>query len=123
MKIVNLWGLFSIPHPPNLCYNPGMAERFVRVFSKLDLSKITPQLLIYGDISGTCAGCQKIDIKLNQPVCPECKSEFKFIAFRNIRAHLPKLQQLSAQRPSVTIIDYDDYKRELSASKAADFFK
>lgn len=100
-----------------------MAERFIRLYSKIDLSKITPQLLIYGDISGTCANCQKIDVKLNDPRCPECKAEFKYIAFRNIKSHLPKLQMLAAQRPSITIIDHDDYKKEISASKAHDFFK
>lgn len=100
-----------------------MAEKFIRVYSKLDISKITPQLLIYGDLSGACAKCHKIDIKLNDPVCPECKTEFKYIAFRNLKSHLPKLQKLSAERPSVTVIDYDDYKREVGASKAEDFFK
>ncbi len=100
-----------------------MAEKFIRSYSKLDLTKIKSQLLIYGDISGACANCNKIDIKINDPVCPECKSEFKYISFRNIKSHLPKLQMLSAQRPSVTVIDFDDYKKELGASKAEDFFK
>ncbi|MCA9392651.1 MAG: hypothetical protein KC897_08130 [Candidatus Omnitrophica bacterium] len=100
-----------------------MAERFIRTYTKLDLSQITPHLLIYGDLSGTCAQCQKIDVKLNDPVCPECKTEFKYIAFRNIKSHMPKLTKLLAQRPSVVIIDHDDYKREKAASQAEDFFK
>lgn len=100
-----------------------MAEKFIRVYSKLDLTKIKLQLLIYGDISGACANCNKIDIKLNDPVCPECKTEFKYVTFRNIKSHLPKLQKLSAERPSVTVVDYDDYKREAGASKAEDFFR
>ena len=100
-----------------------MAEKFIRTYQKLDLSKITPQLLIYGDLSGTCGQCQKIDVKLNDPICPECKTEFKFIAFRQIKSHLPKLVKLFAQRPSLTIVDYEDYKREKAASKAEDFFR
>ena len=100
-----------------------MTEKFIRIYSKLDISKIKSQLLIYGDLSGACGNCNKIDIKINDPICPECKSEFKYIAFRSIKSHLPKLQILSAQRPSMTVIDYDDYKRETGASKAQDFFK
>lgn len=100
-----------------------MAERFIRTYTRLDLSQITPHLLIYGDLSGTCAQCQKIDVKLNDPVCPECKTEFKYIAFRNIKSHMPKLTKLLAQRPSVVLIDHDDYRREKAASTAEDFFK
>ena len=100
-----------------------MSERFVRVFKKVDLNAIKKQLLVYGDVSGQCANCDTIDIKINVPLCPNCKTEFKFISFRNIKSHLPKLAKLDAEKPSVTIIDFDDYKMNLGKMKAENLFK
>jgi hypothetical protein len=100
-----------------------MSDRFIRVFKKSDLNEIKKQLLIYGDVSGQCASCDTIDIKLNEPLCPGCKTEFKYIAFRNVRSHLPKLVKLAAEKPSVTVIDFDDYKMNLGKMKAEDLFK
>jgi hypothetical protein len=100
-----------------------MAEQFIRIYQKKDLSEIKKQLLIYGDVSGQCAGCDALDIKLNEPTCPQCKTEFKFIAFRNVKSHLPKLAKLAAEKPSMTVIDFDDYKRNTGKLKAEDLFK
>jgi len=100
-----------------------MSDRFVRIFKKVDLNAIKKQLLIYGDVSGQCANCDTIDIKLNEPLCRSCKTEFKYVTFRNIKSHLPKLAKLDAEKPSVTIIDFDDYKMNLGKMKAEDLFK
>ena len=100
-----------------------MSNRFVRVFRQLDLNEIKKQLLIYGDVSGQCANCDRIDIKFNEPLCPGCKTEFKYISFRNIKSHLPKLAKLAAEKPSMQIIDFDDYKMNMGKMKAEDLFK
>ena len=100
-----------------------MSERFVRVYQQLDVYEIQKHLLIHGELSATCGKCQEINLKLSDPVCPKCKAEFKYIAFRNIQSHIPKLQKLSAQRPSITFVDYDDFKKHLGALKAEDFWK
>ena len=100
-----------------------MSEQFVRVYKKLDVAHIKANLLIYGDLGGSCAACQKIDIKLEAKHCPECGAEFKYIAFRNVRSHLPKLQKLSADRPQMVVIDYEDYYHHTGALKAREFLK
>ncbi|HLF18035.1 MAG TPA: hypothetical protein VI749_03960 [Candidatus Omnitrophota bacterium] len=100
-----------------------MSGKFIRVFKEIDLHAIKKQLLIYGDVSGQCANCDHIDIKLNEPLCPNCKTEFKYVSFRNIRSHWPKLAKLAAEKPSVTVIDFDDYKMNLGKMKAEDLFK
>lgn len=100
-----------------------MNEKLVRVYKKFYIDEIKAHLLIYGDLGGSCAACQKMDIKLDATHCPGCKTEFKFIAFRNPRVHLPKIQKLHAARPQVAIIDYEDYNHHAGEQKAREFLK
>ena len=100
-----------------------MASRFIRIYKKLEINEIKKHLLIYGDLSGSCANCQAMDIKLDVANCPQCHTEFDFIAFRNITQHFPKIQKLSQDRPQVTFVDHEDFKRILAAVKAEEFLK
>lgn len=100
-----------------------MSGHFLRTYQKFDLNDIAGHLLIYGDLSAQCGKCQATDLKLEDHACGQCATEFKYIAFRNVRQHLPKLQKIHAQRPGIILIDFDDYKRETSAQKAKDFLK
>ena len=98
-------------------------EKFVRVYKKLDFHDLRDHMLIYGDLSASCSKCKELDIKFEVFRCPSCQTDFKYIAFRNIKHHLPKVQRLSESHPYITLIDYDDYSRILGASKAEEFFK
>ena len=100
-----------------------MSEKLIRVYKKFHVDEIKAHLLIYGDLGGSCAMCRKMDIKLDATHCPACKTEFKFIAFRNPRAHMPKIQKLHAERPQVAIIDYEDFTHHVGEQKAREFLK
>jgi len=100
-----------------------MQDKLIRAYKKLDVSEIKKHLMIYGDLSGTCENCQNFDVKLEMTQCPKCGTTFQYIAFRNVRSHVPKIQKLMEQRPQILIIDYDDYKRNVSALKAQEFLK
>lgn len=100
-----------------------MSEKFVRVYKNLDIYAVSRHLLIYGDLAAQCANCQAMDLKLDQASCPNCAAEFKYIAFRNVANHLPKMRKLHEQRPHITLIDYDDYRRCISEFKAKEFLK
>ncbi len=100
-----------------------MNEKFLRVYKKMDVHEIRKHLLIYGDLSAQCAECQTMDIKLDTTACPKCGTLFKFIAFRNVRQHLPKLQKIHETRPEVQFVDFDDYTRIMGELKARDFLK
>jgi hypothetical protein len=100
-----------------------MNEKFLRVYKKMDVHEIKKHLLIYGDLSAQCAECQTMDIKLDMVACPKCGTAFKFIAFRNVRQHLPKLQKIHETRPEVQFVDFDDYTRIMGELKARDFLK
>ncbi len=100
-----------------------MSDNLIRVYQKQDVNAIKPHLLIYGDLGGSCASCNKIDIKLESKNCPGCQTEFKYISFRNVRVHVPKILKLLEQNPALMIIDYEDYSRNIGAMKAHDFLK
>lgn len=100
-----------------------MNKKLVRVYKKLNVNDVKAHLLIYGDISGACANCQRIDLKIDTALCPGCQADFKYIAFRNIKFHLPKIQKLLEERPQLLIVDYEDYARNLGTVKAQEFLK
>ena len=100
-----------------------MNRRYLRVYKGLDINDVKEHLLVYGDLSANCANCQAIDIKLDALKCPTCQTEFRYIAFRNVRNHLPKLHRLSEERPQITLVDYDDFSRLWGALKAENFLK
>lgn len=100
-----------------------MDDKLIRIYKRIDLRQIKEKLIVYGDTSGVCANCEKMDLSLETAHCPGCHAEFSYIAFRNIKVHLPKIHKLIEQRPQVVIIDHDDFKHGLGALKAQDFLK
>ena len=95
----------------------------IRVFHSLDLNDIKTHLLVIGDISALCENCQKFDLTMESPVCPACKTEFKFAAFRSPKIPMAKVSKLMRERPSMKIIDYDDYHHARGSSKFDNLFK
>ncbi|MDP2654810.1 MAG: hypothetical protein Q8Q08_12390 [Candidatus Omnitrophota bacterium] len=100
-----------------------MSQRFIRIYKKLDIHEIKQHLLVYGDVSANCGNCQAIDLKLDAQQCPQCGTPFKYIAFRNVKHHLPKLQRLNEQRPELVFVDFEDFSRILGALKAEEFLR
>jgi len=100
-----------------------MKKWFLRVYKDLDLLDIKKHLLIYGDLSANCSQCQAIDVSLDATHCPECKTEFKYIAFRNPKSHLPKIIRIKEKFPDRVIVDYEDYSRLIASWKAQEFLK
>ena len=100
-----------------------MADNLIRQYKVLDVKELKKSLLIHGDLSSVCANCKEMDLKLSDKKCSKCGVEFKSIAFRNIRSHIPKIHKLFIERPQVSVIDYDDYKRNEGAIKAEEFLK
>ncbi len=100
-----------------------MSDRFLRIYKKFYVDEVKSHLLTYGALSGTCANCKKMDLKLDVLRCPSCSNEFKYIAFVNIRDHLPKMQRISQERPQVIFVDYEDFKRLEGEEKAKDILR
>ncbi len=95
-----------------------MSERLIRIYKKFYIDEIKAHLMTYGALSGTCAQCKELDIKLDALTCPGCGNEFKYMAFQNVRDHLPKIQKIMHERPQILFIDYDDFKKAEGEEKA-----
>ena len=101
----------------------SMAKKFIRIYKKLDFQDVREHTLIYGDLSASCSKCHALDIKFTAPICPECRTDFKYIAFRNVKHHLPKMEKIAEENTYVSLIDFDDYKRGLAETKSEEFWK
>lgn len=97
--------------------------KFIRMYQNLGVNQIKDNLLIYGEISGSCAKCQAIDVKLDHVKCPQCQTPFNYIAFRNVKSHIAKWQRLLEARPYLKFVDYEDFHRNLAEFKAKEIFK
>ena len=100
-----------------------MVEKLLRIYKRLDFYAVKNHLLLYGALSGSCAHCKAMDLKLDLSQCPQCHSDFKFIAFQNIKDHMPKILKISHERPEIVLVDYDDYKRTEGAVRAEELLK
>ena len=94
------------------------SERFLRIYKKFFLDEVKTHLMTYGALSGTCANCMHMDLKVDALKCPECNTEFKYVAFQNIREHMPKILKISSERPNIIFVDYDDFKKLQGEEKA-----
>jgi hypothetical protein len=95
-----------------------MARQMIRIYHDLEFNDVKEHLLEYGVLSGICAKCKNVDIKLEAHACPSCGTEFKYIAFQSVREHLPKMIKLHAQRPGLQFVDYQDFKHIEAETKA-----
>ncbi len=95
-----------------------MPERFLRIYKKFYVDEVKAHLMTYGALSGMCANCRNMDVKLDMAKCPQCSHEFKYIAFQNVKDHMPKMLRLAQERPQILFIDYDDFKRIEGEEKA-----
>lgn len=100
-----------------------MSERFLRIYKKFHHDEVKTHLLTYGALSGMCANCKDMDVKLDAAKCPGCGTEFKYISFQNVRDHLPKMLRVSQERPNIIFVDYDDFKKIEGEEKAKDIFR
>ena len=74
--------------------------------------------MTYGMLTGMCANCKDMDVKLDHLKCPACGNEFKYIAFQNVKDHMPKMLRIACDRPNIIFIDYDDFKKLEGEEKA-----
>lgn len=93
-------------------------ERLLRIYKKFYIDEVKAHLLTYGALAGACANCQEMDVKLDSTHCPQCKTEFKYVAFQNVKDHLPKVNKIVQDRPNIVLIDYDDFKRMEAEQRA-----
>ena len=99
-----------------------MTKQMLRVYHSLDFNDVKEHLLEYGALSGVCSKCKTVDIKLDSLFCPKCQTSFKYIAFQNVRDHLPKMLRLMEERSALRFVDHQDFKRIEGEQKARSIF-
>ncbi|MBU2541285.1 MAG: hypothetical protein KJ593_05225 [Candidatus Omnitrophica bacterium] len=98
----------------------------LRVWKHFDINEVKEHLVIVGQLSADCANCRAIGIDyLKAKKCPECNSEFKFIATRQNQGRFPPhlIKRIGQMRPELELIDYADFKHASDRSQAENFFK
>ena len=94
---------------------------YLRVWQACDITEISKQLLIVGDVSADCSACRELGIDYaSSKNCPKCGVVFRFIASRGTSGGAVK--RIKDRRPDLTFIDYGDYKEITGKQSARDFF-
>lgn len=88
-----------------------MAKQMIRVYQHLEFDVVRDHTLEYGALSGVCSKCKHLNIKIDVTQCPSCQTSFNYIAFQNIKEHLPKVLKMLQEHRDVVFIDYQDFKR------------
>lgn len=96
----------------------------IRVWEDINLDLVAKHLLIVGDLKGDCANCRELGIDyVNNRICPNCKTEFKYMATRRSNSSEAGLiKRLKDKRPDLIFIDYNDFKNAFDRLKAKKFF-
>ncbi len=97
---------------------------FIRSWKQYDINQVKEHLIIVGQLTGDCANCKAIGIDyLDAKTCPQCNTEFKFIATRQVPTPHYLLKRIQEKRPELEFIDYSDVKSAVDRNKAREFFK
>lgn len=101
-------------------------NKFIRVWTDLDVEKLKRELLLIGDLYGTCGNCQQLGLNyLKDKKCPKCGVVFKYLATnsKNSSEILKILNRIKSEKLDLILIDREDYNRSLAHDLAKDLFK
>ncbi len=101
-------------------------SNFIRTWKYYDVNELKSHLLIVGQLSADCANCKEMGIDyLTQKKCPQCNSEFKYIATRQNDGKFPGslIRRIVEKRQDLELIDYSDFRLATERNKAQEFFK
>lgn len=103
-----------------------MAKFVIRVARELEFEDIKKHLLIVGELTGDCFSCRQVGIDYSrEKYCPQCKTDFRFISYRKSMgsATAAQVAKISARRPDLTYVEYNDIKEISDRQKAKNIFK
>ena len=101
-------------------------NKFIRVWSSLDVEEVKKHLLLIDDLYGTCANCKQLGLNyLKDKTCPGCKTNFKYIATNQKNpSDISKIAlRIQSESLSFTLIDREDYNKSIAFDAAKDLFK
>lgn len=99
----------------------------IRIWQEINIDELDKHLLIIDDLNTYCNSCKKNGIKSDhEKKCPECGTEFKYIASRTDLSSTGGtriLGKIKKEYPELLIVDYNDYKHLSDKNKAKGLFK
>jgi hypothetical protein len=105
-----------------------MANVWIRTWVEQDLKDIEAHIILVGELSSDCGVCKEIGLDINRHrTCPKCGTNFKYVTSR-LAGHESKdrffvIKRVRAKCPDLIFVDYEDYKKLTSKSKAEEFFR
>jgi hypothetical protein len=103
-----------------------MTKYIFRFAQEFDYDEVAKHLLVVGDLSGDCFSCRHIGIDYTrEKYCPQCKTDFKFIAYRRLSGAVTGAQvsRICQKRPDLTYVEFNDIKEIADRQKAKNIFK
>ena len=104
-----------------------MNKVWIRTWQEIDLKDIESRMILAGELSSDCSHCREIGLDFSKiKSCSKCGTEFKYMSSRTASGTSVKfsiIKRIKTKRPDLIFVDYDDYKRLVSKSKAEDFLR
>jgi len=105
-----------------------MSKIWIRTWIEEDLKQIQAHVLIVGELSSDCGACREIGLDATKAdKCPSCDTTFQYVTSRvgsgTSQGRFTVFKRVRDKRPDLKFIDYDDYKKLTSKSKAEEFLR
>lgn len=104
-----------------------MPKHWIRVWKEMDVEEIQKSLLVIGDINAYCGACKEIGLPYKTvTACPSCGAAFRFSSSKLTAGNSPgrykEAHRITQARPDLTFIDFDDFTKHTTRSKAQELF-
>ncbi|MBN1587750.1 MAG: hypothetical protein JW937_10045 [Candidatus Omnitrophica bacterium] len=102
------------------------AKANIRKWCELDWQQIWNELLVVGQLSGSCGKCRALGVELTAHRCPECGTGFKYAAIRleggRPGDYYAAVKRLRQNRPELTLLELADLENARGQAKSREIF-
>ena len=104
-----------------------MHKNWLRIWKEVPLEEIQKSVLVVGDLNAYCGACKEIGLSYKTvKTCPKCQAEFRYVTSKLTSGNAPgrykEVARITLARPELAFIDYDDYHKLTTRSKAHELF-
>lgn len=99
----------------------------MRIWKDVSIEDIQKSVLVIGDINAYCGACKEIGLPYKTvKACPKCAAQFRYSTSKLVSGNSPgkykEVGRITEARPDLTFLDFDDYNRLTTRSKAHELF-
>jgi Zn finger protein HypA/HybF involved in hydrogenase expression len=101
-----------------------MKEIYIRSWIKKDITEVTRHLLIIDDLYGMCANCKQPGLNfVKDKQCPQCKTEFLYLAVRNKNEIAKILNRIEWEKLPYIVIEKEDWEKAVAKKSMDSLFQ